>query len=107
MTTVIAMPMRVAALWESYLNSGKRHFSTPTEIKLNRVLNLLLSLNFLANAFLIVVELIIFFFLLRRDFNRYIGYFFPFAVANAAFPVVIAAIIWLKNRFGSFRVTYV
>jgi PAS domain-containing protein len=100
------MPMRVAALWESYLNSGKEHFVTPTEIRLNRVLNLLLSLNFIANAFLVAVELVIFVILLKRDFNGYIGYFFPFAIANTIFPVFIGVVVWFKNRFGSFRVTY-
>ncbi len=100
------MLKRTAALWENYLTSGQRHFSTPTEIKLNRVLNLLLSLNFLANAFLVIVELVILFFLLRQDFNRYISYFLPFAIANTAFPLFIGLITWYKNRTGSFRVTY-
>ncbi|MBX3722362.1 MAG: ATP-binding protein [Turneriella sp.] len=100
------MAGRIATLWEKYLTSGQRHFSTATEIKLNRVLNLLLSLPFLANAFLIVVELIIFYLLLRQDYNRYIGYFFPFAIANTVFTFLIIAIIWVKNRTGSFRVTY-
>lgn len=100
------MATRLALLWEKYLTSGHRHFNTPTEIKLNRVLNLLLSLNFLANAFLIVVELVIFFFLLRRDSDRYLPYFFPFAIANTTFTILIALVIWFKNRTGSFKATY-
>ncbi|MCX7633771.1 MAG: ATP-binding protein [Turneriella sp.] len=97
---------KLAALWELYLSSGSQHFRTPTEQKLNRVLNLLFSLNFFANAYLIVIELIMFFILLQRDFDTYIRYFWPFAIINAAYPLLIVLIIYLKNRYGTFRFTY-
>ena len=97
---------RLAQWWELYLNSGSHHFKTATELKHNRVLNLLFSLNFIADGFLISVELIIFAVLLQRDFATYIHYFWPFAALNLLHPLLIAAIIFLKNRFGTFKVTY-
>lgn len=97
---------RISELWEAYLNSGSRHFSTPTELKHNRVLNLLFSLTFLANGYLIVAELVILAVLLQRDFDRYISYFWPFAILNLVFPVLIGCIIYLKNHYGTFKVTY-
>lgn len=100
------MAARGESLWEKYLALGQRHFLTPTEIKLNRVLNLLLLLPFLANGFLIITELIIYYLLLRADFDRYFAYIFPFAIANIAFTAAIAFVIWLKNLTGSFSSTY-
>lgn len=97
---------RLTKLWERYLNSGNRHFKTPTELKHNKVLNLLFSLNFLANFYLIFAELIIFAFLLHRDSERYWPYFIPFAIVNALFPLLIGMIIWLKNRYGLLQMTY-
>jgi len=97
---------RFAQWWERYLNSGSHHFKTATELKHNRVLNLLFSLNFVADAFLVAAELTIFAVLLQRDFATYIGYFWPFAIINLAHPVLIAVIIFLKNRLGTFRITY-
>lgn len=97
---------RLAAWWDLYLNSGNRHFSTATEIKHNRVLNLLFSLTFTANAFLIAAELVIFAILLQRDFEKYLSYFWPFAIINVLHPLLITAIIVLKNRYGTFSVTY-
>lgn len=97
---------RISVLWEAYLNSGSRHFQTATELKHNRVLNLLFSLTFMANAYLVVAELAVFAILLQRDFDRYIGYFLPFAIINVAFTLLIPIIIVLKNRYGTFGVTY-
>ncbi len=97
---------KIMALWETYLASGSRHFHTPTEQKLNRVLNLLFSLNFLANTFLIIVELIVFAMLLKHDSQKYLPYFIPFATANTFFALAILAVIYLKNKTGSFRTTY-
>lgn len=93
-------------LWEAYLNSGSRHFATATELKHNRVLNLLFSLCFIATLYLVTIELIYLVLLLRVDFDRYLGYIVPFALINIAFPALILAIILLKNRFGTFKVTY-
>jgi len=97
---------RLAAWWDRYLNSGSHHFETATELKHNRVLNLLFSLNFVADAFLVAAELTIFAVLLQRDFGTYIHYFWPFAIINFAHPVLIAVIIFLKNRLGTFKITY-
>jgi two-component system, sensor histidine kinase LadS len=97
----------VGKLWNQYLNSGSRHWNTATELKLNRVLNLLFSLNFIANFGLILAELAILAILLNRDFDRYIHYLLPFALANLAFPCVITVVIFLKNQFGTFKVTYI
>lgn len=97
---------KIAQWWELYLNSGSRHFTTATELKHNRVLNLLFSLNFFANGFLVIAELVILPILLQRDFQHYIGYFWPFAIINIVFPLLIAVIIYLKNRYGTFSVTY-
>ncbi len=107
MNWVDAKPMqRFSVLWEAYLNSGSRHFKTATELKHNRVLNLLFSLTFLANAYLVVAELVVLAILLHRDFDRYISYFWPFAIINLAFSLLIPVIIVLKNRYGTFSVTY-
>jgi PAS domain S-box-containing protein len=95
-----------AALWEAYLSSGSHHFKTATELKLNRVLNLLFSLNYLANGFLVVSELSILVILLHRDADRYLGYIIPFAIVNTLHPLLITLIIFLKNKYGTFRVTY-
>ena len=97
---------RIAELWEAYLNSGSRHFRTATELKHNRVLNLLFSLNFFANGFLIFIELIYLAILLQRDKDRYIPYILPFAAINVLHPLLIALIIRLKNAYGTFKVTY-
>ena len=93
-------------LWEAYLNSGSRHFHTATELKHNRVLNLLFSLNFLATIYLAAVELIYAVILLRLDFSRYVEYILPFALVNVAFPLIILVIVILKNRYGTFQLTY-
>lgn len=97
---------RLGQLWEAYINSGSEHFSTASDLKRNRVLNLLLSLNFLALSYLVVVELSFFAILLSRDKDRYLGYFIPFSIINIVYPIVIFAIIWLKNHYGTFKVTY-
>jgi PAS domain-containing protein len=97
---------RLSDLWEAYLNSGSRHFTTATELKHNRVLNLLYALSFFANVFLIVAELAVFAILLQRDFDRYISYFWPFAAINAVFPLLMGAVLYMKNKYGTFRVTY-
>jgi len=97
---------RAGMLWEAYLNSGSRHFTTATELKHNRVLNLLFSLCFIANFYLIIIEIIYLVVLLPKDFNRYVRYIIPFALINTLFPLLIAAIVYLKNRTGTFKVTY-
>ena len=97
---------RLSDLWEAYLNSGSRHFTTATELKHNRVLNLLYALSFFANVFLIVAELAVFAILLQRDFDRYISYFWPFAAINAVFPLLMGAVLYMKNKYGTFRITY-
>lgn len=97
---------RPGELWKAYINSGSHHFSKASDLKRNRVLNLLLSLNFIALAYLVIVELSFFAVLLSRDRQRYLGYFIPFAVINILYPAVIFSIIWLKNHYGTFKVTY-
>lgn len=44
--------------------------------------------------------------LLQRDFDRYISYFWPFAAINAVFPLLMGAVLYMKNKYGTFRVTY-
>lgn len=97
---------RLAQMWDAYLNLGSHHFHTATELKLNRVLNLLFSLNFIANGFLILAELAILLILLQRDAGRYINYIIPFGSVNVIHPLLIAAIFYLKNKYGTFRVTF-
>lgn len=93
-------------LW-GYLNSGSRHFTTATELKHNRVLNLLFSLCFIANFYLIIIEIIYLVDSLPKDFIvTSVTLFLPFALINTIFPLLIAAIVYLKNRTGTFKVTY-
>lgn len=97
---------RLTALWENYLQGGSRHFSTPTDLKLNRVLNLLLAMSYLLNFYLVVIELIFAAILLLRDFEKYKSYILPFALANIIYFLFVSFAIWLKNTRGKLGVLY-
>lgn len=97
---------RLNRLWARYKNSGSRHFETASDRKLNRVLNVLFALNLLAGGLLVVAEIIIFAILFSRDYARYATYVPAFAALNVAHPIVTLATIWLKNKTGSFKATY-
>lgn len=97
---------RLAKLWEIYLSGGSRHFSTPTDLKLNRVLNLLLAMSYLLNFYLIVIELIFATVLFLRDFEKYKYYIIPFALANAIYLLFLTYAIWLKNSRGKLGILY-
>jgi len=100
------MLSRAVDLWKQYLNSGSRHFTTPSDLKQNRVLNLLFSLNYIANLYLSTTALTIYVILLQRDAARYKHYFLPFAIINTSYLILITGVILLKNRWGTFQVTY-
>lgn len=95
-----------SGLWQRYLNSGSRHFSSVIELKRNRVLNMLFSMCFLAAVYLVVIELIFAFVLLGRDRERYIGYIIPFAAVTLLYPLLVAGTVLLKNYYGTFQVTF-
>jgi len=97
---------RLAVLWEAYLNSGSHHFKTATGLKLNRVLNLIFSLHFSANAYLIIAELGVLVVLLQRDSAKYISYILPFVALNTSYLLLAAIIVTVKNRTGSYKFTY-
>ncbi|HRP69183.1 MAG TPA: ATP-binding protein [Turneriella sp.] len=101
------MLAQMKSLWLRYLNSGSRHFSTPTDLKLNRVLNLLFSLHYFAGGFLIVTEIVVLIILLNRDFDKYIQYALPFFTLNVVHFVSVAIVIYAKNRWGNFQVSFI
>lgn len=100
------MLRRLSELWEKYLNGGSRHFSTPTDLKLNRVLNLWLAMSYLLNFYLIVIELTFAVILLTADLERYKPYILPFAAANIAYLAFLTFAIWLKNNRGKLFILY-
>lgn len=97
---------RLVELWENYLSGGSRHFSSPTDLKLNRVLNLLLAMSYLLNFYLIVIELIFATILFLHDFEKYRHYILPFAAANIVYLLFLSYAIWLKNTRGKLGVLY-
>lgn len=97
---------RLTNLWENYLSGGSRHFSTPTDLKLNRVLNLLLAMSYLLNFYLITIELIFAAFLLTNDFEKYKHYLLPFALTNLIYLAFLTFAIWLKNSRGKLGILY-
>ncbi len=96
----------LARLWKIYLHSGSRHFHNAQRRKLNRVLNFLFALNMLGAGLLVVAEALIFLVLLNRDFERYIKYLLPFGSLGLIHFTITGFTIWLKNKTGSFNVTY-
>lgn len=96
----------VRRAWAKYLNSGSQHFHSISQRKLNRVLNLLFALNLLAGFLLVLAEVAIFAILLGRDSTKYATYIPAFAALNIIHPIVTVTTFWLKNKTGSFRVTY-
>lgn len=97
----------MSALWETFINSGDRHFSTPSDRKLNRVLNALFALNLLGGLLLAFTEAIIFTILLQRDSATYARYILPFALLAISHPIITLATLWLKNKTGSFHATFI
>lgn len=97
----------MSALWQIFIDSGQRHFATPSEQKFNRVLNALFALNLLAGLLLALVEIVIFSVLLNRDAATYWRYILPFAALAIAHAIVTIAMLWLKNRTGSFHTTFI
>lgn len=96
----------VRALSLRFLDSGSQHFTSLIDLKHNRVLNLLVSLNFFALIFLNLFGTYASVIMLQRDFDRYIQYTLPFTILNFVHFVVAFSVMLIKNRYGSFKVTY-
>ena len=94
------------SLWETFINSGGRHFKTVSEQKLNRVLNALFALNLIGGLLLAAVEVVIFSIALQREAAIYAAYIFPFSLLAVVHFVVTLATLWLKNKTGSFHTTF-
>lgn len=88
------------------LNSGSQHFNSLVDLKQNRVLNLLISLNFIAFVMLNFFETYTSIILLSRDFSRYMSYILPFTILNIVHFAVAFGVMQVKNRYGSFSATY-
>jgi PAS domain S-box-containing protein len=96
----------VRRLWNAYQNSGSRHFSGATDLKRNRVLNMLFSMSFMGGIYIALIELAFAAVLLPRDYDRYIVYLPPFAIATLIYPLMVAVTVVIKNLTGSFQVTF-
>lgn len=95
-----------AGIWEKYVNSGNRHFQDVTDLKRNRVLNMLFSMSFMGGIYIALIELGFAAVLLSRDPARYSAYILPFALLTLAYPAAVALTVWIKNITGSFHVTF-
>jgi len=87
-------------LWRTLVHSGDRHYATVSEKRNNRVLNLLLLTNLIGNFVLNIVELVIYYFLLKIDFDRFLPYFFYFSIPSIAYYIIVIAVFVLKNKYG-------
>lgn len=95
-----------ASTWEKYVDSGSRHFADVTDLKRNRILNMLFSMSFMGGIYIALIELAFAAVLLSRDPARYSGYIMPFALLTLAYPAAVAMTVWIKNFTGSFHVTF-
>lgn len=95
-----------ARLWEAYVNSGSHFFSSATDLKRNRMLNMLFSMAFMGGIYIALIELAFAAVLLQRDYERYITYLLPFAAATLVYPLLVAVTVLVKNLTGSFQVTF-
>ncbi|MBV6493589.1 MAG: hypothetical protein LDLANPLL_01612 [Turneriella sp.] len=94
-----------AHLRERYLNSGSRHFTETTDLKRNRMLNMLFSMAFVSGIYIALIELAFAYILLKRDYARYTTYLLPFISISLVYPLLVALTVFLKNSTGSFHVT--
>ncbi|MBS0616757.1 MAG: ATP-binding protein [Spirochaetes bacterium] len=96
----------MAKLWQIYVNSGSRHFTSAVDLKRNRILNMLFSMGFMGGIYIALIEAAFAVVLLQRDYTRYIGYVWPFVVATLVYPALVVVTVIVKNITGSFHVTF-
>ncbi|HRP69071.1 MAG TPA: ATP-binding protein [Turneriella sp.] len=94
-----------STLREKYLNSGSRHFTQTTDLKRNRMLNMLFSMGIVASFYIAVIEVVFAAILITRDYDRYISYLFPFVSVIVIYPILVAITFFIKNITGSIHVT--
>jgi anti-sigma regulatory factor (Ser/Thr protein kinase) len=96
----------IATLWNRALESGASFCETPSELRRNRVLNLILFIGVIGNTAIVATEIGLDFILFKLDFGYY-GSTAPYFYAlNLGFYATFLLTFFLKNRTGSLHATY-